>query len=186
MRTKHRARRVARQLERRGLSAIALQGNMSQGQRDRALQGFRKGRYRILVATDIAARGIDIAGISLVVNADIPNTPEAYTHRIGRTGRSGAPGRALTLVTPADAKGLRAIEKHVGQPIPYVDLATGETVRSNERARGQRSRPRPQPEKTQRRTRSRRSGSPKPAARPAQPPTKKPRNESSFGAGVFA
>src|SRR6185295_6970263 len=87
-RTKHRARRLAEQLEKDGHRTIALQGNMSQSQRDRAMQGFRSRRYDVLVATDIAARGIDVESVSHVINFDVPNTPIAYTHRIGRTGRS--------------------------------------------------------------------------------------------------
>ena len=88
-RTKHRARRLADQLSKAGHRAVGLQGNMSQGQRDRAMKGFRERSFDILVATDIAARGIDVSGVSHVINFDVPNTPEAYTHRIGRTGRSG-------------------------------------------------------------------------------------------------
>ncbi len=87
-RTKHRARRLAKQLDSAGHRAVGLQGNMSQSQRDRAMQGFRKGRYDVLVATDIAARGIDVQGVSHVINFDVPGTPDAYTHRIGRTGRA--------------------------------------------------------------------------------------------------
>jgi len=120
LRTKRRAKKLAEQLGRGGHDAVALQGNMSQGQRNRALQGFREGRFKVLVATDIAARGLDIAGVSHVVNFDLPNTSDAYTHRIGRTGRSGLAGRALTLVTPGDAEALVAIERSLGGPIPRV------------------------------------------------------------------
>jgi ATP-dependent RNA helicase RhlE len=116
-RTKHRAKRLAEQLSKKGLRAVALQGNMSQGQRDRAMRGFRDGRYDILVATDIAARGIDVSDISHVINFDVPNTPEAYTHRIGRTGRSEREGTALTFVTRADSGWLRATERMIGSPI---------------------------------------------------------------------
>ena len=108
-RTKHRARRIARQLDSAGHSAVALQGNMSQGQRDRAMQGFRGNRFDILVATDIAARGIDVSGVSHVINFDVPSTPEAYTHRIGRTGRSEQDGKACTFVTGEDAAWVRAV-----------------------------------------------------------------------------
>lgn len=117
LRTKRRAKKLAERLAKRGHGAVALQGNMSQGQRERALNGFRENRHEILVATDIAARGLDIAGVSLVVNFDLPNTPDAYTHRIGRTGRSEQSGEAVTFVTPDDASALRAIEKHLGQSI---------------------------------------------------------------------
>ena len=117
LRTKRRAKRLAERLGKGGHAAVALQGNMSQAQRERALRGFREGRFDVLVATDIAARGLDIAGVSHVVNYDVPSTPDAYTHRIGRTGRSGRTGTAFTLVTPADAAALRAIEKRLGARI---------------------------------------------------------------------
>jgi ATP-dependent RNA helicase RhlE len=117
-RTKHRARRLAQQLDRAGHRAVGLQGNMSQSQRDRAMEGFRKRRFDVLVATDIAARGIDVQGVSYVVNFDVPNTPDAYTHRIGRTGRAELEGRALTFVTRDDAAWLRATERMLGAPIP--------------------------------------------------------------------
>jgi len=116
-RTKHRAKRLADQLSRAGHRAVGLQGNMSQGQRDRAMKGFRGGNYDILVATDIAARGIDVSGISHVINFDVPNTPEAYTHRIGRTGRSGKEGKAFTFVTADDHAWIRATERMIGTPI---------------------------------------------------------------------
>ena len=116
-RTKHRAKRLAQQLERQGHRSIALQGNMSQSQRDRAMRGFREGRYDILVATDIAARGIDVEKVSHVINFDVPNTPEAYTHRIGRTGRSEMEGMAFTFVTGSDIGWLRATERKIGSKI---------------------------------------------------------------------
>jgi ATP-dependent RNA helicase RhlE len=117
-RTKHRARRLADQLGKKKHRAVALQGNMSQAQRERAMRGFREGRYDILVATDIAARGIDVSGISHVINFDAPDTPEAYTHRIGRTGRGDDEGEALTFVTNHDRGWLRATERMIGKPIP--------------------------------------------------------------------
>ena len=116
-RTKHRARRIAQDLQKRGLRAIALQGNMSQSQRDKAMRGFRQGQYDILVATDIAARGLDVEGIDYVINFDPPSTPETYTHRIGRTGRSEAKGKACTLVTTEDRGWVRDTERVLGQPI---------------------------------------------------------------------
>ena len=118
-RTKHRARRLAEQLSRAGHKAVSLQGNMSQGQRDRAMRGFRTRRYDVLVATDIAARGIDVSGISHVINFDVPNTPEVYLHRIGRTGRSEREGGACTFVTGSDRDWLRATERMIGAPIPH-------------------------------------------------------------------
>ncbi len=117
LRTKHRARRLGVQLSRMGHNAVALQGNMSQAQRDRAMGGFREGRFNILVATDIASRGIDVAGVSHVINFDVPNTPEAYTHRIGRTGRAERSGKAFTFVSKEDAGALRAIERSLGATI---------------------------------------------------------------------
>jgi ATP-dependent RNA helicase RhlE len=117
MRTKHRALRTGRQLKTAGFNAIALQGNMSQGQRDRAMQGFRNGQYNILVATDIAARGIDVANISHVINFDFPNTPDSYIHRIGRTGRAEQSGKAFTLITPEDESAVRALEKKLGRKV---------------------------------------------------------------------
>lgn len=116
-RTKYRARRLGEQMSRQGHRAIALQGNMTQGQRDRAMSGFRAGTFDILVATDIASRGIDVAGVSHVINFDVPSTPDAYTHRIGRTGRAEMTGKAFTLVTPADRSLVRAIEKQLGTKI---------------------------------------------------------------------
>jgi ATP-dependent RNA helicase RhlE len=116
-RTKHRARRLAKQLVASGHRAVALQGNMSQNQRDRAMRGFRSGTYDILVATDIAGRGIDVEDVTLVVNFDVPNTPEAYTHRIGRTGRSGRDGAAITFVTAANRDWVRATERMLGSSI---------------------------------------------------------------------
>lgn len=117
-RTKHRARRMAQQLAARGRRAVALQGNMSQSQRDRAMAGFRAGTFDILVATDIAARGLDVAGVDYVVNFDPPATPATYTHRIGRTGRSDENGRAITFVTGEDRAWVRDTERMLGSKIP--------------------------------------------------------------------
>jgi ATP-dependent RNA helicase RhlE len=122
-RTKHRARRLADQLSKAGHRAVGLQGNMSQGQRDRAMQGFRGDRFNILVATDIAARGIDVSGVSHVINFDVPNTPEAYTHRIGRTGRSENEGKACTFVTREDLAWVCATERMIGAPITRREVA---------------------------------------------------------------
>ncbi len=121
-RTKHRARRLARQLDAAGHRAVALQGNMSQNARDRAMTGFRKHDYDVLVATDIAARGIDVIQVSHVVNFDMPTTPEAYTHRIGRTGRAERNGRAYTLIGAEDLDMVRAVEARIGQPIERRSL----------------------------------------------------------------
>jgi ATP-dependent RNA helicase RhlE len=116
-RTKHRAKRLGEQLEKAGYKAASLQGNLSQNRRQAALDGFRDGTYQILVATDIAARGIDVSQISHVVNYDIPDTPEAYVHRIGRTGRAAKSGDAFTMVTSEDSIMVRTIEKKLGAPL---------------------------------------------------------------------
>jgi len=119
-RTKHRARRLAEQLGKRGHRTVALQGNMSQPQRDRAMSGFRARRFDVLVATDLAARGLDVSGVSHVINFDVPTTPEAYTHRIGRTGRAECTGIARTFVTHGDHAWLHATERMIGAAIPRL------------------------------------------------------------------
>lgn len=116
-RTKNRARRLGEQLVKAGYKAASLQGDLSQGRRQAAMNGFRDGTYQILVATDIAARGIDVSQISHVINFDIPNTTDAYIHRIGRTGRAARTGDAYTLVTPDDALMVRDIERVLGSRI---------------------------------------------------------------------
>lgn len=121
-RTKHRAKRLAEQLSKAGHSAVGLQGNLSQAQRDRAMKGFRSGKYKLLVATDIVARGIDVTAVSHVINFDVPTTPEAYTHRIGRTGRAERSGIALTFVTSDNRDWLRSTEKMLGKPINRLQV----------------------------------------------------------------
>ncbi len=116
-RTKHRAKRVAQQLEKAGYKAASLQGNLSQNRRQAALDGFRDGSFQVLVATDIAARGIDVSSISHVINYDIPDTVDAYTHRIGRTGRAAKTGDAFTLITREDEPVVRSIERVLGAKI---------------------------------------------------------------------
>ncbi|MDH3298814.1 MAG: DEAD/DEAH box helicase, partial [Gemmatimonadota bacterium] len=158
-RTKHRARRLAEQLIKAGHRAVGLQGNMSQSQRDRAMGGFRSRRFDILVATDIAARGIDVSGVSHVINYDVPNTPEAYTHRIGRTGRAELEGVAYTFVTGGDHGWVQATERMIGSQIPCkrVEGFEPDTVRQSA---GQKS---PGQKPVARRGRPRRSGGgPKP------------------------
>ena len=120
-RTKRGADRVAKYLEAAGVNAAAIHGDKSQGQRERALGGFRDGRTRVLVATDIAARGIDVDGVSHVVNFELPFVPEAYVHRIGRTARAGADGTAISFVAGDEMKLLRDIEKVTRQKIPAID-----------------------------------------------------------------
>jgi len=113
-RTKSRADRVARTLKRQGVRAVAIHGDLSQGQRTAALAGFRKRAYRVMVATDVAARGLDIPGVSHVINFDLPEEPENYIHRIGRTARMGREGHAISLVTPEERISLGRIERTLG------------------------------------------------------------------------
>jgi ATP-dependent RNA helicase RhlE len=121
-RTKHAAERVTQQLARAGYRATSLHGNLSQNRRQAALDGFREGRYHVLVATDIAARGIDISDISHVINYDMPESTDAYIHRIGRTGRVGKSGDAFTLVTGEDKEMVQALEKLLRMPLQRVKL----------------------------------------------------------------
>ena len=116
-RTKHRAKRVTDKLQRDGFMATPLQGNMSQGKRQESLNGFKSGKYRILVATDIAARGVDVSGITHVINYDMPDTADAYTHRVGRTGRAACTGEAFTFVTHADKPTVRSFERIMGMQL---------------------------------------------------------------------
>jgi ATP-dependent RNA helicase RhlE len=121
-RTKHGADKIARKLEQAKHTVAVLHGNRSQGQRTAALKGFKDGRFEVMVATDIAARGIDVAGVSHVINYDIPMTPDDYVHRIGRTGRAAAIGDAFTLVTPDQVNDVRAIERFIKATIPQLKL----------------------------------------------------------------
>jgi len=137
-RTKHGANRLAEQLVDSGYAAAAIHGNKSQGARDRALGGFRAGTLRVLVATDLAARGIDVDGVSLVVNYEIPNIPESYVHRIGRTGRAGATGRAVSLCDREERAFLRDIEKLLRDRVPVLgeDADYGSSSSAPSNARG--------------------------------------------------
>jgi ATP-dependent RNA helicase RhlE len=121
-RTKHRAEKLSKKLGKAGLSATSLHSDRSQSQRQSALQGFRSGKYKVMVATDIAARGLDVEGISHVINFDMPATTDDYIHRIGRTGRAERTGDACTLVTPEDRAMIRALEKIIGNPLPRHTL----------------------------------------------------------------
>jgi ATP-dependent RNA helicase RhlE len=114
VRTKIGADRVARHLVAKGIHAVALHADRSQRERLQAVEGFRSGRHPVLVATDIAARGLDIEGIAHVVNYEVPDTPETYVHRVGRTGRSGAAGHAMTLVSPHEQRAWHAVEAAIG------------------------------------------------------------------------
>ncbi|HEY0294216.1 MAG TPA: DEAD/DEAH box helicase [Bordetella sp.] len=126
-RTKHGANRLAEKLVKDGLTAAAIHGNKSQSARTRALSGFKDGSVAVLVATDIAARGLDIDQLPLVVNFELPNVPEDYVHRIGRTGRAGATGSAISLVDDSEVKLLKAIERLINKPIERKPLPAGWT-----------------------------------------------------------
>ena len=122
-RTKHRANRLAKFLDRHSVRCGRIHGNRSQNQRTEALAGFREGRVQVLVATDIAARGLDVVALDMVVNFDVPGSAEDYIHRVGRTARAEATGNAYTLVAPEEEVGLRAIERGIGRRIPRRTLA---------------------------------------------------------------
>ncbi len=134
-RTKHGADKVVRRLVQAGIAAEAIHGNKSQGQRERVLAAFRNGKIRTLVATDIAARGIDVDGISHVVNFDLPNVPETYVHRIGRTARAGAAGIAISLCDAEEMAFLRDIEKLIRMSLPMIDRRSAAAARGIRRAR---------------------------------------------------
>jgi ATP-dependent RNA helicase RhlE len=121
-RTKHGADRIAKKLRTANHTVAVLHSNRSQNQRMAALDGFKHGRYELMVATDIAARGIDVAGVSHVINFDVPENPEDYVHRIGRTGRAQAVGDAFTLSTPENEPDIRAVERFIGQKVPRLKL----------------------------------------------------------------
>ena len=121
-RTKHGADRVVRHLDDEGITATAMHADKSQGERTRALDDFKAGKIRVLVATDIAQRGLDVSGISHVINYDVPQQPEDYVHRIGRTGRAAATGDAFTFMSPDEISMVRAIERTIGQQIPRISV----------------------------------------------------------------
>jgi ATP-dependent RNA helicase RhlE len=121
-RTRFRAQKLAHQIERAGYKVTSLHSDRTQGQRQAALKGFKAGHHRIMVATDIAARGLDVESISHVINFDMPDTADAYIHRIGRTGRAERTGDAFTLVTPEDNDMIRTLDRIMGQPIPRKTL----------------------------------------------------------------
>ena len=118
-RTRSRAERVARQLGREGFRAAVIHGGRSQRQRDSVLEGFRRGEYGVLVGTDLAARGLDVYGITHVINYDLPGEPDDYVHRVGRTARAGRGGTALSIVTKEDSGALQSIERVLGHRIPW-------------------------------------------------------------------
>ncbi|HMA33550.1 MAG TPA: DEAD/DEAH box helicase [Chloroflexia bacterium] len=168
-RTKHRAKRVGEQLQKAGYRGASLQGNLAQNRRQAALDGFRDGTYQVLVATDIAARGIDVSSISHVINYDMPDTVDAYTHRIGRTGRAARTGDAFTLVTAEDAEMVRAIERVLGAPLerrtlPGFDYALTAPAHNTEFARP------PRPPQHRRAPAAPAAPPPRPAAAPPPAP----------------
>jgi ATP-dependent RNA helicase RhlE len=120
--TKHGANKLTRDLVRTGVRAAAIHGNKSQAQRTKALEDFKRGKVEILVATDIASRGIDISELPMVINFDLPHVPEDYVHRIGRTGRAGTTGNAISLVCADEAKQLRDIERVINKPLERVEI----------------------------------------------------------------
>ncbi|MEM6461752.1 MAG: DEAD/DEAH box helicase [Pseudomonadota bacterium] len=162
-RTKHGAEKLMKKLVSSGLQARSIHGNKSQNQRDKAIQAFRKGEVRILVATDVAARGIDIPGVTHVYNFDLPDVPESYVHRIGRTARAGAAGEAVAFCSPEEVHLLRAIERQMGAS---VRVASGEEPSEGEGKPARRRRRRGT-------NRSARSGDE--GGRPEKPVSKKPR-----------
>ncbi|MCK5339738.1 MAG: DEAD/DEAH box helicase, partial [Desulfobulbaceae bacterium] len=146
-RTKHKAKSLALHLQKAGYSAASLQGNLSQQKRQRALDGFRDGTFKILVATDIAARGIDVLGISHVINYDVPDTAETYTHRTGRTGRATRTGQALTFAGQEDSKMISLIERNLGKKMdrevtPAFACEAEKDVREEKNTRFSRNMPR--------------------------------------------
>jgi ATP-dependent RNA helicase RhlE len=132
-RTKHRANRLWQFLEKRGIPVGRIHGNRSQAQRTDALEGFKGGRYRVLVATDIAARGIDVEALGHVVNFDVPADPDDYIHRVGRTARAGLTGEAFTFASPDESEDLRAIERVVGKPLLRVTVPDFDYAAKQER-----------------------------------------------------
>ena len=158
-RTKHRANRVAERLGKKGVAADAIHGNKSQGARQRALKRFRDGDARVLVATDIAARGIDVDGVSHVINFELPNEPESYVHRIGRTARAGADGIAFSFCDPSERDYLRDIERLIRRRLTVIgdEPAANDTNRRDKRT-SSRGAPQRKPGRRRSRNRNKRSG----------------------------
>ena len=129
-----------KQLDRAGFAATSIHGNKSQGQRDRAIAAFKAGSVRVLVATDVAARGIDIPGVGHVYNYDLPNVPENYVHRIGRTARAGRDGRAVTYCASGEMSALKAIQKTMGREIPVLGGESWAPSASQDKPKAKKSR----------------------------------------------
>ncbi|MHC4518829.1 MAG: DEAD/DEAH box helicase [Planctomycetota bacterium] len=185
-RTKHGADKIRRKLERAGVEAVAIHSNRSQSQRQKALDGFRSGKYRVMVATDIAARGIDVQGISHVVNFDVPAFPEDYIHRIGRTGRAAATGDAITFVAPEEQEYLRKIEKFIDRRFEprqcpdfayaAADTATPQPTKPQRASRPTAKAPRSKPAGSRRRSAKKATKAAKstPMAKSSTPSTSRP------------
>jgi len=171
-RTKHGADRVVRQLGQQGLAAEAIHGNKSQGQRERALAAFRNGKIKTLIATDIAARGIDVDGITHVINFDLPNVPESYVHRIGRTARAGAEGTAISFCDREERAYLRDIEKLIRMTLPSTDGRTGQPIEAKAEQPARSNRPDGRPD----------NGKPKPRNRAGQ--RRRRRDQAAKAAGA--
>ncbi len=183
-RTKRGADRVCKFLRQDGLIAEAIHGNKAQNARTRALEAFRSGKARILVATDIAARGIDVPSISHVINYELPNEPESYVHRIGRTARAGAGGTAFSFCDPTERAHLRAIEGLTRSPLSVVGhrLSQAQPAANGRRQESSAAKPAPKPQRQRQRQEGRR---PEPVATPA--PEQSKRQWRSYGrrAGVL-
>ncbi|SLN71148.1 DEAD/DEAH box helicase [Roseisalinus antarcticus] len=147
-RTKHGAERLMKNLDKAGFDTASIHGNKSQGQRDRAIKQFKENKIAVLVATDVAARGIDIPGIEQVYNYDLPNVPENYVHRIGRTARNGLDGQAVAFCSDAEMSELRAVEKALGTSIPVASGSPWEAPRGAAKPRG--GKPKPQQQRRRR------------------------------------
>jgi ATP-dependent RNA helicase RhlE len=199
-RTKHRANRLAEHLKRAGIDAERIHGNRSQAQRTAALAAFKEGKLRVLVATDIAARGIDVEALGHVVNFDVPPAPEDYIHRVGRTGRAEMTGEAFTFVSPEEEDELRSIERAIGRRLPRVtvpdfdyrgrpaaqlEIPRGERIaairarKADERARAKAKAERKAA--TASATPQRSAGPPRPAHHPSYPPAQSARHDGASG-----
>ncbi|MEZ6189093.1 MAG: C-terminal helicase domain-containing protein [Planctomycetota bacterium] len=143
-RTKRGADKIAERLRKRGFDAGEIHGDLRQRKREQVLSGFREGNLHLMIATDVAARGLDIQGVSHVFNYDVPENPEDYVHRVGRTARMGKSGRAFTFITKADGGFLTEIEKLINKEVPYFDVS-GYRCEATEEERARRER-RPKPD----------------------------------------
>jgi len=183
-RTKYGAKNLAKKLDKAGFSASALQGNMSQNQRQKALSGFRDGKFKMLVATDIAARGIDVSRVAQVVNFDLPSTAEAYTHRIGRTGRAKRSGRAISFMCYDDQTMVKAIERLQGKSIERITVDGFAMEETGEQPQKRSKRPHKPNHKPKKKAEPRRSGNQqkKPAGQAKKRPQSK-RSSNIFGLG---